>query len=1138
MGFQGDLDSFGLAAIFQTLTANKQSGTLHVFDKETDRYLVFAQGSIRSVSTGKRQNISLGEILVARGIIDEMTLATALTEQIQNKALLGDTLVQMGGCSQEDIDRTLRFQMEEEIYDLFTWRGANFEFEEHTLDETQLSEDMRVSQVSVNTGGLILEAMRRIDEWGRIAEMIPTIHMIPVIPDDRQDEALFLSLSNEEKRIVSFMNGVNDVDQITRKSCLGRYSVTTFVSRLLQDGNAREASAEEMLASAENLLVQGSLEQAVILQRRILELTPGNIDLRRSHADALEALGEKKEAAHNYNQLAESLCGEQNFDAAAEACAKASSLVPDDPETFERLAELYILSDRPREAGSAWVKTIQFLEKAEKKDLAFRKLQEALQDLPDHEDLNRMYARYLLERGDSKESISIYERLAELAHSHSDREKEITAYRSILRIDGKRSDIQHKLDLLQTTSKERGRRMRNAVLLVLVAALVLGLAAYAVRYEIGARAQIDTAIAEAKTLLADAERGDVVPRKEKLDQALLLLKTAAENLPITGDFESRRDQLEIEITTAQTRANKEYDDLIKAQWLIVKSAQRFHPNYNGTEAEQIEAKLRKLATFKHDTEPKLKAKELIKELDAFDEAKRDKLLVWCNTIRDQSKSSDVRHKAYKELLDLIKVGGVKRLLASEKEPNLLGATLPATVKAVSNTESPLRAKVTVQGMKDTGITPAVLELPIDLNIPVRIGLRGFGDAKGLTLLDRKGVVATSYSQTLRRRIRWTIPLRGAVEQTPVFSADGKLVYAATAAGEVLAVRTDTGKILWPNSGSLVYYNKGIYKTPLQLVGKRVFGLTDNGLLTAFDAQQGRPIWPADIARSPLLGEVCTGYSVTGIKTLKGEAFRAEQLDVLVAAQGKSPLYLVDAVTGKVRWPVGDTQRSKLAEKIGAGSAAPYHHKGGNIFLLGNDGRLHVLLEDGTYVDGKPVINEPTEGTPLFVPNKGKLPALLVAEETVGIHCFDIVSNGPLAIKKRWSCETFVDQRLKSPFLIEKGYLYLGFDGRRIARLDMKTGQHDRTWDIHIQGLDGSVSGQPALQNRRLLIPFRPRTRDGKGGILAIQSTPQGFNTTPVWRINIDKASAVSGVATANPRNGLSHIAFGDNRNLYILTGEE
>ncbi|MBN2712842.1 MAG: DUF4388 domain-containing protein, partial [Planctomycetes bacterium] len=272
MGFQGDLDSFGLAAIFQTLTANKQSGTLHVFDDTTHRYLVFSQGSIRSVSTGKRQNVSLGEILVARGVISEVELAGALTLQAGTNELLGNVLIESKVCTKEQIDTALRFQIEEEVYDLFTWKGANFEFHESPPDEKMIGADYRVSQIEVNTSGIILEAMRRIDEWGRIAEYIPTVHMIPVISPEKQDEAFLLTLSPEEKRIVTFMNGVNDIETITRNSCLGRYMVTQFISRLLRNGEAREATCSEMREASENLMLLGSLEQAIMLQRRVLEI--------------------------------------------------------------------------------------------------------------------------------------------------------------------------------------------------------------------------------------------------------------------------------------------------------------------------------------------------------------------------------------------------------------------------------------------------------------------------------------------------------------------------------------------------------------------------------------------------------------------------------------------------------------------------------------------------------------------------------------------------------------------------------------------------------------------------------------------------------------------------------------------------
>ncbi len=74
--------------------------------------------------------------------------------------MLGKVLVDMGLISEEDLDGMLRLKAEESIYSLFDWPEGEFRFHDDELPAYPMV------PIALDVTGLVLEAMRRQDEWG------------------------------------------------------------------------------------------------------------------------------------------------------------------------------------------------------------------------------------------------------------------------------------------------------------------------------------------------------------------------------------------------------------------------------------------------------------------------------------------------------------------------------------------------------------------------------------------------------------------------------------------------------------------------------------------------------------------------------------------------------------------------------------------------------------------------------------------------------------------------------------------------------------------------------------------------------------------------------------------------------------
>lgn len=161
MSLSGNLRTMELSEILQWISSGRKTGTLHLERRSVQKRIIFRRGIIyTSWSNDPRE--SLGQFLVRDGWITEEQLFRALLQQEQEGALLGAILVSTGILSEETLRQSLREKAEETIYDLFLWPEGRFEFKEGELPS--------LIEINMEVTGVIMEGIRRVDEWERIRQ--------------------------------------------------------------------------------------------------------------------------------------------------------------------------------------------------------------------------------------------------------------------------------------------------------------------------------------------------------------------------------------------------------------------------------------------------------------------------------------------------------------------------------------------------------------------------------------------------------------------------------------------------------------------------------------------------------------------------------------------------------------------------------------------------------------------------------------------------------------------------------------------------------------------------------------------------------------------------------------------------------
>ncbi|HEX4953178.1 MAG TPA: DUF4388 domain-containing protein [Thermoanaerobaculia bacterium] len=220
MSIAGNLNTMPLAELLQWLSQSTKSGTLIIKNGEVEKRIFFRDGRIfSSASTDPKEH--LGHFLVSYGFITEQELTKAIEMQESNKMLLGKILVTIGAVQEPDVQRLLRLKAEESIYDLFGWREADFRFLEGGLPDSHLI------PIDLDATAIILEGARRVDEWRRIREVIPSTQCIPVAVEQLTDPGI-------DQGAFQILTMVND-DRTVEEICLRSHSTEYRVCKLLFD---------------------------------------------------------------------------------------------------------------------------------------------------------------------------------------------------------------------------------------------------------------------------------------------------------------------------------------------------------------------------------------------------------------------------------------------------------------------------------------------------------------------------------------------------------------------------------------------------------------------------------------------------------------------------------------------------------------------------------------------------------------------------------------------------------------------------------------------------------------------------------------------------------------------------------------
>lgn len=231
MALVGNLRDFGLSEFLYLVDRGYKTGKLTLTTQGDQAELYFQNGKL-VYATRYGQDERIGELLVRMGRISQEQLQQALRiqhTQEQNKPL-GQILVGRQMVAQDEIYKCVRLQIEEITYALFGWNEGDFRF------QPEASPPDESVTIPLSIENIIMEGTRRIDEWARIKDRIPSLDVVVRFSDQPHEKAKGVNLTPDEWRVFARINGMHSIRQIAQQTGLGDFEVARIIYGFLSAG--------------------------------------------------------------------------------------------------------------------------------------------------------------------------------------------------------------------------------------------------------------------------------------------------------------------------------------------------------------------------------------------------------------------------------------------------------------------------------------------------------------------------------------------------------------------------------------------------------------------------------------------------------------------------------------------------------------------------------------------------------------------------------------------------------------------------------------------------------------------------------------------------------------------------------------
>ena len=356
MPIEGPLRELGIHDVFQLLDLSRKTGALRVTSelRHNEGKIYFDSGVV--VSAEIRSNPHpLGALLLRTGKITEADLERArdMQQRQGDTRRLGEILVALGAITQREVERQVRFQVEEVVFEMMSWNEGYFSFSEGPITDVPTEIAVRIP-----VEALLMEGARRIDEWSRIETRIAHVGVVPTLAPPPEGGGGELDLLPPEWEVLALIDGRRDVRALATELARSDFDVakTLFglesagVIVLLDPGSGHRGRPSPVGGGGGGAAEAGELAELVARAERALEAR----DFEAARAAAEQAANLQSHDATVHLLLGRLHLAQGRAPAAVEELRRALRLDPVLAPALRHLGYALVALGRFAEAVDSW----------------------------------------------------------------------------------------------------------------------------------------------------------------------------------------------------------------------------------------------------------------------------------------------------------------------------------------------------------------------------------------------------------------------------------------------------------------------------------------------------------------------------------------------------------------------------------------------------------------------------------------------------------------------------------------------------------------------------------------------------------------------------------------------------------------
>jgi hypothetical protein len=230
MALEGTFRDFHIADIVQLIGLQRKSGTLTLEGEDETLTVTFQDGAVVWAQSGRDPwERRIAHVLTLRGLVTSAQLQEALTAQKDSKKKLPTILAERGFLQKKDWESVLAQEVEEAVYRPFRWAAGRYRFVPEAAD---LAEG-KIGPLGAEN--VLMEGIRRVDEWPMILEKIPSTAMVFKV-GSRATKLTPRNIEPGEVKMLDLVDGKRTVQELTDASGLGEFEAMRSLASLVEAG--------------------------------------------------------------------------------------------------------------------------------------------------------------------------------------------------------------------------------------------------------------------------------------------------------------------------------------------------------------------------------------------------------------------------------------------------------------------------------------------------------------------------------------------------------------------------------------------------------------------------------------------------------------------------------------------------------------------------------------------------------------------------------------------------------------------------------------------------------------------------------------------------------------------------------------